>query len=241
MLLAIVTLLAVPVLVAGDVPVPVAETADTVVTKMMEADDQRRTRLPEHTSMRRYRLHNTRFGTRAAMTVRMSYRNGRKEFQVLEESGPGPVRSKVFHRMLESETEANTGTERDATRISPQNYTFRLLNPEVLDGRKCFVLDAAPKTKNKFLFQGKVWVDAQDWAVAKIEASPAQKPSFWVSRTTFVHRYGKFGDFWLALSNDSTSEVKVFGKTEVRIEYSDYQFAPETAKAPAGWKPALPD
>jgi hypothetical protein len=199
-------------------------TAETIVANLFAADDQRWQRMPEHTSVRRYTMHNTRFGTKAAMTVRMTYRDGSKEFEVLEQSGPGPVRNKVFKRMLESEEEASIGPERDASRISSQNYTFRLLDSEVLEGRKCFVLEADPKTRNKFLFRGKFWVDAEDWAVAKIEASPAQKPSFWVSKTTFVHRYGKFGDFWLALSNHSDADVKMFGKTEIRVEYGDYKF-----------------
>jgi hypothetical protein len=209
---------------AGDVAGDPAMDAGAIVAKMMAADDQRRPRMPEHSSVRVYQLENKRFGTRASMKARMTYRDGRKQFEILEQSGPGPVRNKVFKRMIESEAEANTGAERDATRISPQNYTFRLLDSDVLDGRKCLVLDAEPKTKNKFLFRGKVWVDVQDWAVAKIEASPAQKPSVWVRKTSFVHRYRKFGDQWLAVSNDSVSEVMVFGKTEIRIEYADYQF-----------------
>jgi hypothetical protein len=215
---------------AGDVAEKATLDAGTIVAKMMAADDERRPRMPEHSSMRVYQLENKRFGTRAMMKVRMTYRDGRKQFEVLEQSGPGPVRNKVFKRMIESETEANTGTEREATRISPSNYTFRLLESDVLDGRKCFVLVAEPKTKNKFLFRGKLWVDAQDWAVAKIEASPAQKPSMWVRKTSFVHRYGKFGDQWLAVSNDSVSDVTVFGRTEIRIEYADYQF-PQTGSA----------
>ena len=39
------------------------------------------------------------------MTVKVTYRYpGIKEFQVIEQSGPGPVRNKVFKRMLGGET-----------------------------------------------------------------------------------------------------------------------------------------
>lgn len=210
---------------------------ETILAKMMAADDERRPRMPEHVSVRRYGLENKRFGTRAAMTVRMSYRDGHKEFQVLEQSGPGPIRSKVFKRMIESETEAGTGPEREATRISPRNYAFRLSHSDVLEGRPCFVLEAEPRTQNKFLFRGKVWVDAEDWAVAKVEGSPARNPSFWVTRTTFTHRYKKFGEQWLPVSNESVSEVKVFGRTTTSINYGEYQFPRRAAAAGTASRP----
>ena len=74
----------------------------------------------------------------------------------------------------------------------------------------------------QYLFRGRIFVDAEDWAVARIEGTPAQSPSFWVRKTAFVHTYHKYGPFWLAESNQSDTDVLVFGHTQVRIEYSDY-------------------
>ncbi len=36
-----------------------------------------------------------------------------------------------------------------------------------------------PQTNNKLLFRGRIWVDAEDFAVVRIEAVPAKNPSFW--------------------------------------------------------------
>ncbi len=197
-----------------------APAVEEIVGRMTAADRTTTPQLHEYTSVRRYVLENKRFGKRASMTVRMTFRSpGHKDFQVLEEHGSAAIRSRVFRRMLAAETEAAGNT---ATQVSPQNYSFRLAGMEDLDGRRSYVLEATPRTKNAYLFRGRVWVDAADFAIAKIEGSPAQSPSFWVRRTVFVHRYAKFGPFWLAVSNQSETDVVLFGKTDVKIEYSDY-------------------
>ena len=199
-------------------------TTEQVVAAMMEADQSRAALLRGYTSVRVYSMENKRFGARAAMTVRLTYRHpGQKQFELVEESGSATVRKKVFRRMLDTEMEASSDQMRAATQITANNYQFRLVGSDHVDGRRAYVLEAVPRTKSKFLFHGKVWVDAEDFAVARIEGSPAQKPSIWVRKTSFVHRYQKVGPFWLALANRSDTDVVVFGHTQVRIEYSGYQ------------------
>jgi hypothetical protein len=203
-------------------------TTDGVVARMMEADRVLTPQLSAYTSVRRYRLENKRTGKSAEMTVRMSYRYpGIKEFQVLSEAGSALICKRVLRRMLESELAAAREDVRNSTQITPLNYSFRLVGLERPDGRDAFVLEARPRGKNPYLFRGRVWIDAEDYAITRIEGTPAQKPSFWIKNTHFVHRYGKFGPFWLAVSNRSDSDVFVFGHTVVEIQYSDYRLNPQ--------------
>ena len=120
------------------------------------------------------------------------------------------------------EQENAQGAAHKETRINPDNYDFRLIGMETANGRASYVLDAVPKTKNRYVFRGRVWVDAEDAAVARIEGSPAQTPSFWTTSIHTVHQYKKVGPYWLAASNISQTEVRIFGSTELKIEYSDY-------------------
>jgi hypothetical protein len=194
----------------------------------MEADRTLSPRLFAYTSVRRYRLENKSTGKRAEMTVRMSYRYpGLKEFQILSEAGSVLVCKRVLRRMLESELAAAREDVRDSTQVTPLNYSFDLVGFDRPNGREAFVLEARPRTRNPYLFRGRVWIDAEDYAITRIEGTPAQKPSFWIKNTSFVHRYSKFGPFWLAVSNRSDTEVVVFGHTVVEIEYSDYRFGPQ--------------
>jgi hypothetical protein len=211
---------------------------EQILERMMHADRLTTPQLRNYTSIRKYELENKRFGKKASMTVRMRFRNpGRKEFEVLEEHGSATIRSRVFRRMLATEVETSGDQLREATRITPQNYSFRLLGSETLEGRRSFILEATPRTKNAYLFRGKVWVDAEDWAISRIEGSPAKNPSAWVRRTVFVHRYGKFGPFWLPVHNHSETDVVVFGKTEVNIHYSGYEINHETDNPTTGGGP----
>ncbi len=205
-------------------------TTGEVIARMSEADRMRAPLLQNYTSLRRYTLENKRLRLRASMTVRLSFRSpGRKEFAVIEQTGSSQIRKRVFRRMLDSEMEASSDDQREATAITPRNYSFRLLGVETLDGRKNYVIDAQPNSANRFLFRGRVWVDAEDFAITRIEGAPAKNPSFWVKKTSFVHRYSKHGPFWMALSNTSETDVHVAGHTVVRIEYSDYRINRETS------------
>ncbi len=209
---------------AGGAASPAMLTAEQIVERMVQMDAWRTATLQNYTVLRRYVLDNSRFRKHAEMEVRMKYTYpGRKEFEVLSEKGSGAVRKRVFRRMIEAEIEGAQDQARNQTRISPANYEFRLAGTEVEDGRSCYVLEARPKTDNTLLFRGRIWVDAKDFAVVRIEGSPAKNPSFWTRKIHFVHRYQKVGPFWLPASNRSRTDVLIFGLTEVAVEYLDYR------------------
>lgn len=215
---------------------------EELLTRMAEKDRSRAATLRDYSCLRRYSLENKRFDTTAGMTVRMTWRHpGEKSFEVLFEEGSGPVRKRVLRRMLDAELEAAARETRSDTRISPVNYTLTLAGSAVDEqGRACYLLDMVPKTPNRFLIRGRIWVDAEEFAIVRIEGSPAQSPSFWVRRATFVHRYGRFGDHWLPVSNRSATDARVFGHTEVSIEYSSYRINESSAPAQGGATPLAP-
>jgi hypothetical protein len=205
---------------------PVAQ----LTARMAQMDRERLKSLEHYTGMQHYVLNNKRFKTHAEMTVRVVYGSGgKKEFQMLSESGSEWVRKYVFRKLIRAEQDNAEGAAHKQSRIAPENYDFRLIGMETANGRPCYLLDATPRTKNKYLFRGRVWVDAEDAAVARVEGSPAQSLSFWTPIVHFVHQYEKVGRFWLAASNVSQTDVRIFGSTELKVEYSDYVINAGTA------------
>jgi hypothetical protein len=197
--------------------------ASDVVAKMMEHDKQRQAALHGYTAARRYALENSRHHKRAEMLVTMRcLDDGSKEFQSVSATGWGTARNHVFPKLLESEREASLPTFRDRSRINPENYSFEMIGRDYINGRPAYVIAIAPKTTNKYLVQGRIWIDANEYAIARIEGKPAKSPSFWIKSVHFVHTYAKSGSFWFPVSDHSVTDVRILGATEVTIEYFDY-------------------
>jgi hypothetical protein len=195
--------------------------ASDVVAKMMELEAQRQSELAGYAAVRRYVAVNKK--RRAEMLVRVTCGNdGAKQFSILSEEGSGSIRKHVFYKLLQEETEASRRGTRNSTRLTPENYDFHLIGQEILETGPAYVLAVVPKAENKYLIDGKIWVDAKDYAIVRIEGQPARNPSFWVHSVHFVHTYQKVHQFWFASSTHTSSQVRFFGSAELTIENSGY-------------------
>ncbi len=203
---------------------PPSLTAPEILERMVQADNDRVATLAGYSGVRRYRFENRKSNKHAELTVQMSCgSDGVKTFEVVAESGSGFVRDYILRKMIEAEAESSQKGERKETRIIPENYDFRLVGTEASDGRDSYVLEINPKKPTKFSIRGRIWVDAQDFAIARIEGQPAKNPSFWIRSVRVVQRYGRTDRFWLPALNHSVAQARIFGATEVVIEYSDYK------------------
>jgi outer membrane lipoprotein-sorting protein len=211
-------------------PLPSAE---EVVAKMMQFDAQRQSELTGYTATRHYAAVNKK--RHAEMLVRVSCdSSGAKEFTIVSEEGSGSIRKHVFQKLLSEESEASRRGTRASTRLIPANYQFQMVGQEILETGPTYVLSVTPKTANKYLIDGKIWVDANDYSIVRIEGQPAKNPSFWVRSVHFVHTYQKVGQFWFASSTRTTSEIRIFGESQLTIDNSDYTLnlpAQRTAEA----------
>ncbi len=216
-------------LAADDSVTPPA--AEEIVTRMAAHDLARQASIEGYAGMRRYILENHKFNKRAEMLVQVKGdRDGTKHFEVVSEDGWGGARKHVFRKMLESETETSRPEIRGYARLIPENYDFALVGTELVAGRAAYVLEIEPKRNEKYLFQGRIWVDAEDYALVRAEGRPAKKPSFWTKSIHFVQIYQKCGSIWFPLSTQSVTEAHLFGTTDVSIEYFDY--APKLPNTP---------
>jgi hypothetical protein len=207
----------------GDAIAPRPRTADEVVAGMLAHDSERQAMLHGYTANRRYVLENRGHHKRAEMVVRMMCReDGSKQFEVVSENGWGGARKHVFPRLLEAEVEAAHPDRRDRSRITPENYSFEMAGTECVRSRWAYVMAIEPKTANKYLIRGRIWVDANEYAIIRIEGVPAKNPSFWFKSVEFSHDYDKTGSFWFPTLDHSVTDVRIFGSTELTIEYLDY-------------------
>jgi hypothetical protein len=223
-ILPVLFVLAFPALAQSPVPTPLpALTVDQIVHKLEASNQARNNALHHFESSRTYALHYRGFPNNhdAEMVVTLSYQSpSTKEFKVVSQSGSKFIIDHVFKRMIESEREAAQDQSRNA--LTSKNYEFSLVGTDHTPEGNYYILKVAPRTSNKFLYRGKVWVDAADFAVAKIEAEPAQNPSFFIKHTDVHHRYKKVDNFWLPAENRTTSYLRIGGHADLIIEYDQY-------------------
>jgi outer membrane lipoprotein-sorting protein len=210
----------------GTTPLPTEITVSSVVSRLVENNQRRSRMLRAYTSRRTYHLLYTGILGRheANMVVDVTYAApDSKDFTIVSQTGSRIIVNRVFKRLLETEKQATDARHQAQTALTPDNYDFELLGKEEVDQRPAYILKVEPKTDNKLLYRGKIWVDAADFAVMKIEAQPARRPSFWISKTTIHHRYGKFGEFWLPVDDESTSDIRLGGDANLSIHYGEYK------------------
>jgi outer membrane lipoprotein-sorting protein len=209
--------------------------ADEVMRRVVQMNEYRANALETYSSIRSYHLEcHCLSHKKADMVVRVEYEApNKKVFTIVSESGSGTVRSRVFKKLLEAEQESMREENQQRSAITPENYTFQLTDYQKIGGNEFYVLEAQPLTKNKFLFRGRIWVDAKDFAIAQVEGEPAVNPSWWTVKTDFTRGYQKIGSFWLPESNESETKVRMFGTAVLTIKYGEYQITQTHNSNPA--------
>ena len=206
-----------------------AVNADQVVANMYAHDTLREAASGGYTGSREYVLQNHKMQKRARMTVGVACdQTGTKHFEVVSEDGWKSASKHVLRPMLATESDSSRPDMRPHTRVTADNYTFRIIDTEPLDGRTAYVIEAMPKRDDKSLFRGRIWVDTEDYALARVEGEPAKNPSFWTRKVHFVQQYHKAGPYWFPMVTTSETEARIFGTTDVSIRYFDYKPASDT-------------
>jgi len=201
-------------------PATPSSSGEQIFADLVRHNEIRNAGLQEYSALRTYAVTDPNGKVRAKKTVRMDYvAPDKKTFETIAEEGSSVVRHLVLNRLMETEASAATGQDRRDSSITPANYTFRLLGKEDLGPHRCFVVEALPQRRDKYLFEGKIWIESQEFAVVQISGHPAKNPSFWIKRADFVRQYEKIGDFWLPARDQTFVDVRLYGKKILSIEH----------------------
>jgi hypothetical protein len=201
-------------------------TVEEVIKKLQESNAERAAALDQYQATRVYRMQYRGFpGNRdAEMVVEMTYNApNSKEFKVVSASGAKFIIEHVFNKLLEGEKEATNDEDRRHAALSPENYDFTSAGYESGPDGGRYVLNLIPRTKNKYLYRGTIWIDGKDFAVVRIKGEPDRNPSFWIKKTDIEHQYVKVDDFWLPAENHTESVIRLGGVATLSIEYKDYK------------------
>jgi hypothetical protein len=199
---------------------------EQVVENLVAMDLKRAHALNAFQGTQLYRLEYHGFGgTRSAeMTVDVKYRSpGTKEFTIRSATGSKLIIRKVFKKLLQAEKQAMEAGAQRRDAMNNDNYDFTLMGYDSTPSGSMYVLGVKPKTKGLFLYRGQIWVDAEGFAVARLEAQPARNPSFWIKHIEIEEVYTQVGDFWLPVSSHSIATIRFGGRAVLTIQYKNYE------------------
>src|ERR1700680_1825712 len=198
-------------------------TESQVFAELAAHNEQRRSALHDYSVLRTYHVIDLKGKVHAEEVGHMEFLSpDKKTFTVTSESGSGLVRNMALNPLIKSEIETAAGKEHHDSAISADNYSLNLLGEQQVGPYRCFVAKAVPKRKDKYLFEGNLWIDVQDYSVVRIEGHPAKKLSFWIERADFVRQYQKIEGFWLPQKDQTLVQVRLYGTKVLTIDHRDY-------------------
>src|SRR6267378_2025049 len=198
-------------------------TESQVLAELAAHNEERKAALHDYAVLRTYQVVDLKGKVHAEEIGRMEFFSpDKKTFTVASESGSGLVRHMALNPLINSEIEAAAGKEHHDSAISTDNYSLNLLGEQQLGPYRCFVAEAVPKRNDKYLFEGNVWIDVNDYSVVRIEGHPAKKLSFWIQHAEFVRQYQKIDGFWLPEKDQTLVQVRLYGKKILKIEHRNY-------------------
>jgi hypothetical protein len=204
-------------------PLRPGATESQVLAELAIHNEERRTALHDYTVLRTYQVVDLKGKVHAEEIGRMEFLSpDKKAFTVTSESGSAVVRHMALNPLINSEIETAAGKEHHDSAISADNYSLDLLGEQQVGPYRCFVAKAVPKRRDKYLFEGKLWIDVKDYSVVRIEGRPAKKLSFWIQRVDFVRQYQKIHEFWLPQKDQTLVQVRLYGKKVLTIDHRDY-------------------
>jgi hypothetical protein len=205
-----------------------------VVESMMHATAARFDNVETYTRLQHYSASDDRFGLRAEMVARIRYdRSTGKTFEIVSRGGSPLIQSRVFDALLQEEVETSKLSAQEGSLLTTHNYSFRLIGQEVIAGRRCYLLELNPLRRDKHLIRGRAWINMEDFGVAHIEGSPTDSLSFWIGKPVIIQDFEKLSGFWFAARRHSVINGLLSGRSELTVEYSDYEIRLKPPEAPA--------
>jgi hypothetical protein len=156
------------------------------------------------------------------MMVKTAYqKNVGKSYTVLSESGPELLR-KVLEAILDSEKRMTQPANRATAVLTSANYEMSVKGAESVDGRSCMAVSLKPRRTSPYLFNGTIWVDAQDESIVQLEGTSAKSPSVLTGPSQVFRQYEIIDGFPMATHAKAETKSWVLGQMIIKIDYTDY-------------------
>jgi hypothetical protein len=194
-----------------------------IFAELVAHNERQSEALLKYTAVKRHQEIDSRGEMYAEETAHIEYHAPDKKTVVMtSENGWGPNGHFTLDQLIVGEIEANAGGDDGDGSITPANYKLDPLGEQQVGAFHCFVVQAIPRRKGKDLFEGKIWIDVQDYAIVRIEGRPVKRPSFWIAKEEFIRQYQKIEGFWLLQKDETLVHVRLYGTELLTVDHWNY-------------------
>jgi hypothetical protein len=194
---------------------------------MLAAWQEDQARMRAYVVRRHYQLRDKHDQPTAQIVASIAYQPPNQE-QYNIESTTGGIGGRVLRDIIQRETEASRAAPRPE--ISPQNYEFELAGREKISGHDCYVLSLIPKRDEKNLIRGKIWIDAVDYRIHRLEGNPVKSPSWWIRDLHILMTFSSVDGMWLHTFTHAVAEVRLRGTYVMESRDLEYRSGEQTAQ-----------
>jgi hypothetical protein len=196
---------------------------NAIVQQMTAAQQQNKSRLRPFTVRRGYFLLDKKDQPKSEVVANITVLPPDNKQYSIESSSGGGIGEKVLRDILSKETEPPKDEKKKE--LSAENYDFQLAGEEVISGRRCYVLTLNPRREDKDLLRGKIWVDAENYNIHRIEGSPVKSPSWWVRDIQILIKFAEVDGMWLRTFTHAVANVRFKGKYVMEARDLEYRAA----------------
>ena len=198
-------------------------TSEEIVAQMAEAQHENRTHFRPYKVTRDYKLFrgDSQTELKSRLIAEISVVPPVSKKYTVENTSGSLLEEKIVRKMLDGEVAF--AKDSGSSDITPENYDFRLIREDEINGQSCYVLDLVPKRNSKDLLRGSIWVDARSYLPLRVEGEPAKNPSWWVTDARIVLLYGYVGPMWLQTFSEATADVRILGRSTMIWQDVKYQ------------------
>lgn len=154
---------------------------------------------------------------KASLTARTSLDpvNG-FQYEVLEESGSGMLRSRVLHGALEAERDAKRRQKGTHGALTEANYSFGAceLTPDGL-----LRVAIHPKRKDSLLVEGSILLTNEAADLVRMEGLLVKRPSFWTRKVLIIRSYARIGGVRVPIAMNSNADILFAGQSTFSMDY----------------------
>jgi hypothetical protein len=217
-------------------PVP----TENIVTRMEQAKENNHAYFRPYVVTRDYKLFGKETTVPASqITAELTFIPPDLKSYAIRHTNGTRMGETIVRRMLEAQMAL--AKDSGSTDISRDNYDFRFIREEEINGRHCYVLEMLPLRKAKNLLRGNIWIDAKTYQLQRVEGEPVKSSSWWLRDVRIVLLFGYVGEMWMQTSSESTADVRIAGQYKMISQDVSYKIDQSSSVGSSAQATFFPD